>query len=73
MADADLNLWEFIIAVVLYQAIVTIIVYLAARVVGALAGEIRRTIGIMNKGKRGKEGKSMKNSKRCWMIARKAT
>ena len=55
MADADLNLWEFIIAVVLYQAIVAIIVYLAARVVWALAGEIRRTSGIMNKGKRGKE------------------
>ena len=55
MADADLNLWEFIIAVVLYQAIVAIIVYLAARVVWALAGEIRRMIGIMNEGKRGKE------------------
>ena len=55
MADADLNLWEFIIAVVLYQAIVAIIAYLAARVVWALVGEIRRMIRIMNEGKRGKE------------------
>ena len=55
MADADLNLWEFIIAVVLYQAIVTTIVYLAARVVWALVGEIRRMIGTMNEGKREKE------------------
>lgn len=31
MADADLNLWEFIIAVVLYQAIVGMAVYLVIR------------------------------------------
>lgn len=31
MADADLNLWEFIIAVVLYQAIVGLTVYLVIR------------------------------------------
>ena len=60
MADTDLNLWEFLIAVVLYQAIVAIIVYLAARVVWALAGEIRRMIGIMKEGKRGKNEKSGK-------------
>ena len=31
MADADLNLWEFLIAILAYQAIVGLAVYLVIR------------------------------------------
>ena len=49
MADADLNLWEFIIAIVTYQAIVGLALYLiisaAWTVIGVLIGRRRKRHG----------------------------
>lgn len=45
MADADLNLWEFLIAILAYQAIVGLVVYLVIRTAWSVIGIIGRRLG----------------------------
>ena len=45
MADADLNLWEFLIAILAYQAIVGLAVYLVIRTAWSVIRIIGRRLG----------------------------